>query len=490
MKTLPLDVVKKTFDLSRANLVSFRNIVLSHGDDVNPAPFHYLWSDILLNGKGNVAVEAFRESAKSQYILRSFPLYALRFPAEDRSYIVIIKNNTTLARNKLRELQTEYITNPALKFNMIRIREQSADVFSVDVMDDDGKEINVRIEAYGKGSSIRGLAAQDRRPHICIIDDPQDIEDARSEVVTESDWTWYLSDVTFLGVSTRIFLIGNNLGERSIIERVFANAEHLRFTTHRIPVLNADGVPNWPEKQSSAQIHEERESFRKLGKLDVWMREKMCVAVSEEEQTFKKEDFRYYGFKTVDRLTQGMNIYMLVDPASSTQNTACYRALPIVAVDRDNQWYVLDCPYGRWDSSELIDVMFDKVRQWKPKAVGVEKGMLKQILDPFIKKEMKRRNMYFNIVDIEHAKQGSKLERVKMMGPRFKAHSVWFPDEGHWLAEMESELLGVTKDGFKSLFVDLIDALSMTEQIAETPFNASGQDLRNIQRTASVETTI
>lgn len=487
MDRVPLPLVKMSFDKAQENLVAFRDIVLSHGDDVKPATFHFMWSKILLEDKDNYAIEAFRESAKSQYIIRAFPLYALRFPQEDRSYILLIKNNKTLARNKLREIQTEYTTNPGLKFNLKEIKEQSADVFSVDVYDDSGKVINIRIEAYGKGSSIRGLAAQDRRPHVCIIDDPQDLEDSRSEVVTEADWNWFLSDVKFLGVNTRIFLIGNNLGERCIIERVFANAEELHFKTHRIPVM-IDDQPTWPEKQTHAGILAEREDFRRLGKLDVWMREKMCVAIAEEARTFKKEDFRYFGAPTTHKIREGCNVYFTIDPASSTEKGSCYRAIVVNAVDKDDNWFFIDIPYGRWDSYELMDRLFEKVVQWQPKEVGIEKGMYKQVIEPFIHKEMVRRKIFFNIVEIEHAKAGSKLERVKMLAPRYKAHSIWHPDAADWLAEYESELAGVTRDGFKSLYVDLIDAAAMQEQIAKKPFNsASGKQL---PRTTPVNVTL
>jgi len=126
------------------------------------------------------------------------------------------------------------------------------------------------------------------------------------------------------------------------------------------------------------------------------------------------------------------------------------------------------CLFGRWKADEFIDKMFEVVTQWTPFLGGrrripmcIEKGtFLKQILEPFIYKEMQRRNIFFDIKEVEHAKVGNKLERVKMLSPIFKAHTIYFPDEAPWLAEMETELNGVTQDGFKSLFVDLIDALS------------------------------
>lgn len=77
----------------------------------------------------------------------------------------------------------------------------------------------------------------------------------------------------------------------------------------------------------------------------------------------------------------------------------------------------------------------------------------------------------FNVIPLEHAKQGSKLERIKILQPRFKAHSIYFPDDAEWLTEFKAELAGVTKDAIKSEYIDIVDALAMTEQVARAPVN-------------------
>ena len=485
-KAALIKAVKK----ARKNLVAYRRILLATGEDeVMPAGFHFQWSDILLKDTESFALEGFRESAKTQYAIRSFPLYSLTFPSRKRDYIVIIKNNETLAQNKLKELESEYVSNPAISANCVKIREQSGKVFSVDVENDKGEVINVRIEAYGKGASIRGLTAQDRRPKIAIIDDPQDVEDAKSEAVQETDWNWFLSDVKFLGQHTRIFLIANNLGEKCIIERVFQNAEALKFRTMRLPTMIGENSA-WPEKYKIEDIEKEKESYRKMGKIDVWMREKMCVATSEETREFNPNDFRYYVPHIIKKIASEANVYITVDPAYSLEKTSSLRAIVVNAVDADNKWFIADVKYGRWSSTEFIDILFQTVREWKEyiKEVGIEKGLFKSVMEPFIYKEMSMRNVFFNIVPIEHAKKGSKFERIRMLGPRFKAHQIWFPEWADWLTEMVVELAGVTKDGLKSLFNDLIDTLAMQEQIAQAPVNQ--ERMQNLPREAVMTSPI
>ena len=486
--------LKKRVELSRETLVDFRYYLLVNGkDEVHAPEFHYEWSDILLKEKDNFAVEAFREAGKGQITLRAFPLHCLFFPSVDRDYIVLIKQNATLAAQKLLEIESEYLTNPALSSNLVEVKQKSASIFAVDVKDEYGVIHNVRIEAYGKGSSIRGLSNIDRRPKICILDDPQDTEDARSDTVLDADWLWFLSDVMFLGQHTRIFLIGNNLGEKCIIERVFNAADELNFKIRKIAILNEKGKPNWPEKFPIAEIDKQRESFRRVGQIDVWMRERMCEATSAESRVFDKNDFIRYSYLYVDKIIKGHNIFVTVDPASSVNKSACYRAICVNAVSEQNMWTIVDIPYGRWKSDEFIDELFKVVVQWTPYLggvrrlpVGIEKGHFKQILEPFIYKEMQRRNVYFDIVPIEHASVGTKLERVKMLAPLFKAHTIQLPESSPWLAELETELMGVTKDGFKSLYLDLIDSLAMQQQIAKPPItgrmNRQGNQIEEVGR--------
>jgi len=463
----------ETYRRMHKSLVDFRAIGLINDptDEAPPANFHFQWSHLLLNGLDNEAIEGYRESAKGQYVLRSFPLYRLKFPKRSQSYIVLIKANQKLAENKLLEIEEEYSSNPLLNANCEEIKVKSGKVFSVDVTDETGEIINIRIEAYGKGASVRGLSNLDRRPDIVIIDDPQDKEDSKSETVMANDWDWFLSDIKFLSKSCRIFLIGNNMGDKCIIEQVRRNAAILGFNFRRVPSMNKREVPMWPIRTTREEIVQEREAYRLMGKLDIWLQEKMCLSVDEETKIFKKKWRAYYTAGNKNNIAGQSSIYVTLDPASSKEKSACYRAFVVNAVTPDNLWHILDVPYGFWDSVELIDELFNIVVRWRPKCVGIEKGLYKQVIEPFIDIEMRRRNIYFDIVPIQHAKEGSKLERIKILAPRFKVKTILFPSSpaDPWVAEMEAEMEGVTKDKIKSLRIDLVDALAMQNQIAEPP---------------------
>ena len=443
------------------SLLAFREVFIPDEHDVPPARFHEEWSDILLRGRGHFAIEAFRESAKTQIVIRADLLHALTFPQPHRSYLVIICATQRAASKKLVEVSREFQASSAMRGLVEKVREDSG--LALEVVYRTGA--CVRIEAFGKGAAIRGLSWGAKRPDLVIIDDPQDEEDGRSETVTETDWDWFLSDVLFLGRDTRIFLIGNNLGERCIIERVIAAGDALGFQTARIPILTEEGASAWPERWPLREIEDERDAFALQGKTDVWYRNKMCRAISPESQRFKREHFRYQGGPP---RTADMNIYTAVDLAISNKPNADYSAIVTVGASSDGHWTVLDVERGRYDPSTTMDAIFAAVKKWRPLAVGIEMVAYQAAIQHFLEKEMPRRGVFFRIVPLKADKK--KEIRIDALQPRFACGSVWFPERAVWREEMEAELLAYPHGAHD----DMIDALAYMEQLVHEPMAKAG----------------
>ena len=461
----PEDIAKALF-LSRSSVVALRENFFKNPDDVQCAWFHHEWDNILINGTRNFAVQGFRESGKTQYVIRGRPLHALAFPRLDCRYIILILSSQAKASTKLKEVADEYKTNKILSSNLVEIKCDNEKAFEVDARNEFGDVCNVRIEAYGKGASIRGANHKGRRPDLVIIDDPQDLEDSLSSTVLDKDWEWFLSDIKFLGQGSRIFLIGNNLGENCIIERVFKYSHQLNFETRRIPILTKSGESNWPHKYPVDFIIQERDNFADMGKLDVWYRERMCVAMSPDEQVIKPNWLQYYEPKDLPRAS--LAVYMTVDPAISQKESADYSVITVVGVNPDNHWFVLDVQFGRWDPSELINNIFACASKYKPIKVGIEKVAYQAAIEHFVRKEMPRRQIFFEIEPLK-AKM-KKAQRMQLLQPRFANRTVWFPSgDPYWMGEMNNELLSLTPSGCKSAHDVLADCLAYMEQVAVPP---------------------
>ena len=441
------------------SLVSFREEYIPSKDDVAPAPFHEDWSRILLTGKENFAIEAFRESAKTQIVIRANLLHALTYPQEKRSYLVIICATQTRAGQMLQGVTREYLSSQAMNGLLSKVNDNSERAFEAEYQN--GRR--VRIEAYGKGAALRGIIWGSRRPDLIIIDDPQDSEDARSETVTSNDWDWFLSDVYFLGKQSRIFLIGNNLGERCIIERVMRGEAQLNFVTRRIPILGDDGQSTWPSKWPTREIQDEREKWALLGKTDIWYRERMCRSISPDSQKFKREYFRYY--EKAPSLSE-LNVYTTVDLAVSQKANADYSAIVTVGVNSSGHWFVLDVEYGRYDPSTTMDAIFSAVRKWRPLSVGIEAVAYQSALLHFLEREMPKRGIFFRITPLKAEKK--KELRIDTLQPRFAVGTVWFKAGAAWLEKIESELLAYPNGAHD----DVIDALAYVEQVANEPYQS------------------
>ena len=424
---------------------------------IQPARFHYWLSDVLLKHNFNVAIEGFRESGKTSFVVYGYPLYCLTFPHPDRSYIVILKASDELAKYKLKEIRDMYLGNKLMSANVAKVYQQG------EVLDIATKEgVRIRMEAYGKGVNVRGLTWQTKRPDIIIMDDIQKREDVESLTVADRDWEWFLSEVYMMSKQSRIFMIGNNLGDRCIIERLSANAQEFGFKFFRIPALK-DGRPTWEAKFSKEYLEAEKRAYQNAGKLDIWLRERMCISTSEETRVFKKEYFKYY-----DKLPKGTYNYIIsIDLASSKNKNADYTAITVLAVNSDNHRFIEDIVYGRFSVDEIIDHLFNLVAKYRPVKVVIEKVAFQAVMEQLIQKEQIRRNVFFNVQMF--VPRGKKEDRIKTLQPLYAAGAIWHKENADYLHELETELLMFTEKGVKSEHDDLIDSLEMANRFAVVP---------------------
>lgn len=450
---------------SQGSLVDFRREFIPLPNEVPSAWFHHYWSDILLNGEKNFVAEGFRESGKTSLVIKGAPLHALTFPREDRSYIVFLLNNATLAQKRLQEIVEAYEGNRDLSANLIRTVEYkpSLGFYEAEVTDGE-RNFNVRIEAYGKGASIRGLSWKDRRPDLVIIDDPQDKEDVDSDLIVDRDWDWFLTEVKFLGKDARIFLIGNNLGEKCIVERCLEAKDILEFEGRRIPIADEQFIESqWPEKYPIEYVTNERDTYTELGKADIWWRERMCKSTSPQSQRFRKDLFRYYIPSEMEGQMRRMVKYTTVDLAIGTTKRSDFTVVMTIAVDAKGNWFILDAAYGKWNPTETMNEIFSAVVKYKPRVVGIESVAYQAALIHFLDREMSSRNIFFTVHRLESDRR--KHLRIEGMHPRFSAGKVFFPAGASFLAELEKELLGFPR----ATHDDLIDALAYQEQVAAPP---------------------
>jgi len=474
------------------SLVDFRKVFMTKDDaeEFTSPEYHHAWSDILLHSSDNYAIEGFRQSGKTSIVSGAFPLYCLRFPSAHRNYIVIIKANATQAEKRLKDIQNEFFENELINSGSKKPVESSSQCLLVDVYSPkERRYIRVRIEAYGRGASVRGLNAREGRPKIILLDDIQDVGDMNSQTTLEQDFEWYDSDVRYLGVKSRIFFIANNLGKKCLIERIFENADAFGYKTMKVPVCDAEFTKSaWPDLISIEQIKQEKENSLQVGTLATWYRERMCEAVSDEMRVFHENTFQYYPYVNRGKMSADMNVFIRVDPAVGLKQANDPTVFLVGGFNADSNIFLLDGCHGNWTTKEKLDRLFSLCGRWNPINVGVENSKEGQLFIQAVRSEMPKRNVFFKIEEVTHGSK-QKETRILMLEPRFTERTVWFPDGRYdWLDELKEQLLGFTREGAKTLHDDYIDTLAYFLQKTYKP---SGKEVKkefNVNRN-SIGTT-
>jgi len=243
----------------------------------------------------------------------------------------------------------------------------------------------------------------------------------------------------------------------------------------------------WPEGCSWDFLMAEKLDNEKAGEASVWYSEYMCTIISDEEQLFKPHYNRYYrGYvvasragkafihithraKKKDQLDEGVlaqeeiipvNLFMGVDPASSTSIRADYSVNFVIALAADWNIYLLPYYHKRvppTDHAKSIVRMYEEYypRRTTPEATGYQEA-LRDILRKFShlwSKDGKR--LYIPGLEAKVLPKEKKTKRHKTaLHIHFYQRHVWFL-EG--MEALESELSMWRED--KTKMDDLIDGM-------------------------------
>lgn len=452
------------------SLVEFRKVHLSGESDVESPRFHHVWSDILLRGRDHFAIEGFRESGKDQIVFGANIMHALTYPVDYRSYILMVGANKTDMSSKLRDITRRWQSpqHADLRANVRRVVEDSGDAFEVHYKNG----MRVRIETFGKGGSIRGRVWGVKRPDIVILNDIQDPADINSELIPEKDWDWFLSDVLFLGKASRIFMIGNNIGSRCVIERVMAHAAALKFKCMRVGIasyLNDDGVtvevgePAWPARWTREEILNEYLALKSIGKADHYMREKMCVNMAPASRPLNADklvEVDMHDENVIADLKDAV-VTTVVDPAISKKKSSDPSVVGTVADAKNGRRYILELDRARRNPNELVDDILRAVARYRPNSLGIETVAYQQALVVMLENERRLREIppdSVKVVEIR-TRQNKELKIAGRLQPMLEAGLICVPRGASWLPAFMEELSSFP-DGAHD---DMIDTVSMTD---------------------------
>lgn len=194
-----------------------------------------------------------------------------------------------------------------------------------------------------------------------------------------------------------------------------------------------------------------------------------------------RDKFQYYDRKF---LTQSgghwyyrdkkLNLYASVDFAYSLRDRADYTAIVVIAVDRDNQVYVLDIDRFKTDRiPDYYQHILELHSKWMFKKLAAEvtaaqKTIVRDLRDNYFVPQ----GLLLSVTEIAPTRhQGSKQERMAaILEPRYDNQSVWHFKGGH-CQTLEDELV-LTHPPHD----DCMDALATAISIAVAPTGMLARD--------------
>lgn len=146
--------------------------------------------------------------------------------------------------------------------------------------------------------------------------------------------------------------------------------------------------------------------------------------VADKKQGFNRDWVRYYGSST----GEGMNKYLIVDPANVKSKKSDFTAMAVIGLAEDKNYYILDMVRDKLNLKERTRELFALHRKWKPDRVGYEKYGKDADIE-HIEEKMDEVNYHFDIVALG-GKVG-KIDRIKALQPLFEDSRIYFPSVLH-----------------------------------------------------------
>ena len=150
-----------------------------------------------------------------------------------------------------------------------------------------------------------------------------------------------------------------------------------------------------------------------------------------------------------------------------------------VVKNHEGGWLIVDIIHGKWDVRETALRIVKAFRDYRPLRLGIEKGMAKNAVLPYLNDEMNRLGVYFQVEELSHGNK-NKTDRLvwALQGRAEKKRIQLFEDDdSEWIQTFLEQA-----EDFPSPLAhdDLLDAVAYIDQLAE-PFWDGPSEIDNWQ---------
>jgi predicted phage terminase large subunit-like protein len=459
-----------------ASPMSFARIYLPEHFALTPSPMHAELFELLAKATrargARLAVAAPRVHAKSTVATLAYVLWCICYRHE--RYIVIISHTGTQAEDLLTPIKSALTENPLLMEDFPEVVESSGRKpgpprwRGTEIVTANG----VRVFAVGAGGKLRGRRHGSARPGLIVLDDIEDVEQARSPDMRSKLRDYLTKTVAKAGTpETNIVVVGTILHFDSLLanllepakspgwerkaykavmkwseesalweqwERMYRGIEEYAgnkgppaarafFNQHQAQMLAGTQVL-WPEKEAYVDLME----IRLRDGSASFDSEKQNVPVDPETCTFREKDLVYWDEdgKTAEQLLallgSDAEVYGACDPSMGLQGVRNdSTAIVIIAKNRrDKKLYVLDADIRRITPDQTIDaiIRYQGIRNCY--RFAVERNGFQGLMIENLERRSRQMGCPVRLKEVQNS--GNKVARIESLQPFISAGQLIF----------------------------------------------------------------
>ena len=189
-----------------------------------------------------------------------------------------------------------------------------------------------------------------------------------------------------------------------------------------------------------------------------------------KEEWLKYEEEPQYGSYVIAIDLAGFE--QVAKNASAAKKKLDESAITIVKVEDNGDWWVKDIVHGRWDIRETASRILMAIREHQPVAVGIERGALRNAVQPYLEDLMRKTNVYSHITDLTHGNKKKTDRVVWSLQGRFEHGRIKLNKGKDWSEFVDQYLMFPTA----GVHDDLIDSLSYVDQLAIATYGQGFDD--------------
>ena len=457
---------------------SWTNVALGKEDSATPKT-HYMLMDTVLEDAEPMLALCHRGFAKSTLLSKNLPLYVAstgelpNFGAV--TSIVIFSATYSQSVQLLKDLKAAWLSSDFLQSTLTLATDRTGKTVAnkenhLCLQNEHGKWVH--FVAFGSGDQIRGRKYPDEngighRFELLLFDDILKDEILSSKPARDKLKRWLASSVlpAVNAKHHREIYVGTPMTQDDILME-FLRSKKMKSIAfpiaQKMPAPEDEIVSSWNDLHTPKSIAQSYEVAKDSHTLGDWSRERMLEVVNAELRMFRDDAIQKHPRKVIESKIPGLNVFTSIDLAVSKDSKEGKVAVITIGVDENDHWFVLDIDSGYYSPTETIDILFTHFTKYRFLKVKGEKAALQQVFDHFLIKEQERRKTWFTVGYLTNNSMVSKTQRVWGLEPIINSNKLHVPKD-YKVPEVDEllyQLMGYTKEGPTTEFVDLADCLA------------------------------